>query len=266
MKRILVIADLHCGHVAGLTPPRWQISPGSEKNSTKREKFAAFQKEAWNWYVRKTSAHGPYDVVVCNGDAIDGRGERSGGTELIVSDREEQCDMATYCIQRVMGRKTKLIMTYGTAYHTGDKEDWEGGIAKGLNGKIGAHEWIDAEGVVFDLKHHIGSSDVPYGRHTQSAKQALWSLLWAEQALTPKADILLRSHVHYLQACLDEAMRPEWRFTTPALQGMGSKFGARRCSGVVSFGFLVFEVRRGRYDWHKVTEKLKSSVAKAIKV
>ncbi len=267
MKRVCVIADLHCGHLVGLTPPRWQIKPGDRSNRTKREKFAAYEKEAWNWYVRKTSAHGPYDVVLVNGDCIDGAGGKSGGTELITTDREEQCDMAMRCIQRVKGPKTKVVMTYGTGYHTGNDEDFEGLIARDVGAvKIGAHEWVNIEGVVFDMKHHLGSSQIPHGRHTAIARDALWSQLWAERALTPSADVMLRSHVHYHQYCGDLTMSPRLRMTTPALQGMGSKFGARRCSGLVDFGFLVFEVRRGEFDWKCVWADLKAGTAKAIKV
>ena len=263
MKRILVIADLHCGHVVGLTPPRWQAKAGS---GGWRERATDYQKAAWNWYVRKTSAHGPFDVVVCNGDAIDGRGERSGGTELIEPDRTEQCNMAMRCIQRAMNSKTKLIMTYGTAYHTGSHEDWEKEIASDLNGKIGSHEWIDAEGVIFDLKHHVGGSQVPYGRATAISREALWSLLWAERDLAPRTDVVIRSHVHYHEFCGGRSYRPRLRMTTPALQGMGSKYGARRCSGLIDFGFLVFEVSRRDISWGDVCEDLKQSKATVTKV
>ncbi len=210
MKRMLVISDLHCGHVAGLTPPRWQIKPKQEKDvgHTKREKFAGLQKESWDWYVRAVSRHGPYDVVVCNGDAIDGSASRSGGTELLTTDRQEQCDMARYAIRKAAGGpKCKIFMTYGTAYHTGQEEDWEALIATDLNAaKIGSHEWIDCGGVVFDFKHHIGGSSIPHGRHTAVARDALWSDLWAARGKAPKSDVLIRSHVHYHQYCGDACL------------------------------------------------------------
>ncbi|MFV0422206.1 hypothetical protein [Oleidesulfovibrio sp.] len=30
MKRIVILSDLHCGHLAGLTPPGWQLPPRGE--------------------------------------------------------------------------------------------------------------------------------------------------------------------------------------------------------------------------------------------
>lgn len=264
--RILVISDLHCGHRAGLTPPRWQMRPPEKESQwTKREKYAAIQREAWSWYSKNVRAHGPYGLVVCNGDAIDGRGERSGGTELITGDREEQCDMAETCIQRAMSKGTKLVMTYGTAYHTGAEEDWEGRIAANLRAeKIGSHEWIETHGIVFDFKHHIGSSSVPHGRHTAISRDALWNALWAERGLQPKSDVIVRSHVHFFQYCGDATLG--LRLTTPGLQTMGSKYGSRRCSGLVDFGFVVFDVDKSGLDWYEVLADLSSEKAVALKV
>jgi hypothetical protein len=264
--RILVISDLHCGHRAGLTPPRWQIKPsGPERHWTKREKFSVIQKESWEWYSRNVKASGPYGLIVCNGDAIDGRGERSGGTELIATDLEEQCDMAEVCIQQAMSRGTKLVMTYGTAYHTGQLEDWENRIASNLKAeKIGSHEWIETHGKVFDFKHHIGSSGIPHGRHTAVSKDRLWNLLWAARSQQPNADVLIRSHVHYFQYCGDSTMG--LRMTTPALQTMGSKYGSRRCSGVVDFGFIVFDVDKSGMSWGEVLADLPCEKASVMKI
>lgn len=264
VKRILVISDLHCGHVAGLTPPSWQTRPGEGASRNKQAKFAAIQKEAWNWYVKHVEAGKPYDLVVCNGDAIDGRGERSGGTELVAVDRYEQAQMAEVCIQKALTSGTKLVMVVGTPYHVGVEEDWEALIASDLNAlKIGSHEWVTTEGVTFDFKHHVGSSSVPYGRHTPVAKEGLWSDLWANEGLTPKSDVVCRSHVHHFQYA---GTRKQLRLTTPALQSMGSKYGSRRCSGLVDFGFIVFEVQDGTFDMEPVLAELKSERAKAIRV
>lgn len=267
-KRILVMSDLHCGHVVGLTPPRWQIKPSDTKGRTKRTKYAETASEAWEWYLRNIRRCGPYDMVVVNGDAIDGHGQASGGTELITSDREEQSEMAVYAIQRAMGkkngRKCRLVMTYGTAYHSGKEEDWESIIASDLNAeKIGAHEWIDVGGWVFDFKHHVGSSVIPHGRYTAVARDALWSSLWAERGDAPKSDVIIRSHVHYFGYCSDGRVL---MMTTPALQAMGSKFGSRRCSGVVDFGFVVFDIDKGAMAWHDERANLQSQKSSALRV
>jgi hypothetical protein len=265
MKRTLVLADLHCGHLVGLTPPAWQTDSSESNGRTKRVKFALIQREAWQWYIKNVVANGPYDLVVINGDAIDGRGDRSGGCEQITTNRQEQVDMACYAIRQALVGNPKLVMTYGTAYHTGDQEEWENDIAKELKAeKIGAHEWVEIGGVMFDFKHFISGSQVPTTRGTGLKKAALWNILWADRDYAPRANVLVRSHVHYFNAAMD-TIEPRLQLTTPALQAMGTRFGSRRCEGLVDFGFIVFETHRGEVTrFEPVMAKLKSQKATAL--
>jgi len=46
-KRVVVLADLHCGHRAGLTPPEWHWHTENSFQS----KWAAQQIETWNYYA-----------------------------------------------------------------------------------------------------------------------------------------------------------------------------------------------------------------------
>ena len=265
MKRIAILSDFHCGSVVGLTPPAWWLAEKSDDDSrTKRQKYATIQRALWQFYETEIKRHGPYDVLLLNGDAIDGTGYRSGGTEQVTTDREEQAEMAVVCARKAIGKGTKVVMTYGTGSHTGESEDFENIVASNLNAlNIGSHEWVEVEGVMFDLKHHCASSAIPHGRHTAPAKERLWNVLWNETEMAPKADVVIRSHVHYHSFCGGA----DWlALTTPALQGLGTKFGSRRCSGLVDFGFIVFEVQKGTYKWHPVIAKIKAQKATAIKL
>ena len=241
-KRVLVISDTHCGARTGLTPPAWQYSADSEGQ---RAKWRAIQGGCWDWYVNTLKSIGPVDAIFANGDLIDGRAERSGGSELLTTDREEQCAIAAFCIRQaqtmVRGKnKTSVVMTYGTPYHGGILEDWERFVADEVGAeKIGGHEYPEVNGLVFDMKHKVGSSTIPHGRHTAVARERLWGQLWGERGDAPKGQVIIRSHVHYYDFCGG----PGWlALTTPALQSFGSKYGARQCSGLVDFGMLTFDV------------------------
>lgn len=255
-KRVVVLADPHCGHLCGLTPPPWQYQESPFELDSKHNKFAHLQEELYDFYINELDKLKPIDIVIANGDLIDGSGHRSGGTELIMVDRLEQCKMAIYSLLETEAKNYVLI--YGTGYHVGEQEDFENVIANKLPGvvKIGSHEWVDVNGVIFDCKHHCGGSQIPHGRHTAVAKERLWNVLWAEHEEQPKADIIIRSHVHYFHYCGGS----DWLgLTTPALQGMGSKFGARRMSGHVDFGFLHFDVYEdGSYIWQPHLAKVLS--------
>lgn len=253
--RIVAIGDLHCGHRAGLTPPQWWVS---EEGYPKTH---AWQKESWERYTELIEAQfrrGPVDLLIANGDLIDGRGEKSGSTELITTNRVDQTDMAIACIDRWRARN--VAITFGTAYHTGKSEDWEQRVAEHVGGYIADRHQLDCEGVVFDVRHHVGSSGIPHGRHTAASREAMWNKLLAAEGTESKANVIIRSHVHYHSYCGG----PEWlAMTLPALQGAGSKYGKRRCTGRVDWGITWFEVNNGEVErWKAETIQMESQKIK----
>lgn len=268
-KRIIVLGDLHCGHVAGLTPPAYQYKE-VEESTTKHNKWAKLQNDLWIQYINLLERYKPFDVGFAMGDLIDGKEAKSGGTELIYSDRNSQVDMAVECLQNVADRSKdnfEWIGVYGTGYHVSGEggEDWESIVAERCDfKKIGSHESVDVNGCIFDLKHHIGASSIPHGRFTAPAKERLWNVLWNERDLRPKANVILRAHVHYAAFCGE----PGWvAMTLPALQGMGTKFGARRCTGTVHWGITIFDVDNdGGFEWVQAVVTINSQKMEAIKI
>jgi hypothetical protein len=258
-KRVVCVGDFHCGHYAGLTPPEFQ---GAFPHIPYYEKFTALQRECWNWYAKMLKALQPIDLLIVNGDAIDGNGVKSGGTELLTTDRRVQAEMAIECAREAKAKR--IAMTCGTGYHTGNEEDWEYIIAKELKASIGSHEWFSVNGLVFDCKHHLGSSSVPHGRHTAEARDRYWNILWAERGDQPKASIFIRSHVHYHSI----AGGVGWlAMTLPALQATATKYGSRRCSGTVDFGLVHFDVTpSGEYSWRCHVAELAAGKAQALTV
>jgi hypothetical protein len=242
--RVLLTSDWHCGHYVGLTPPEFQAGAGRE-----------VQSRLWDWFYENATKGGPADLLIVNGDAIDGRGDRSGGTEEVSTDRHTQVKAALEVVKLLAPKK--VLMTFGTPYHTGSEEDFEEILCDkirfelGIQSRIGAHETCalgdgpESERLICDLKHKVGASQIPHGRHTAVSRERLWNLLWAERGQRPKADVVVRSHVHYHSFCGGDG----WlALTTPALQGLGSKYGARQCSGTVDIGFIVLDVKSKR-DW-----------------
>jgi hypothetical protein len=266
MKRILVFSDPHCGSLPGLTPPAYQVTKTASR--TKRGKWAKLTRETWREYIRILDTLKPFDAMFFMGDGIDGTGHRSGGTELITTDREEQVQMCVDCITQVRVRARKgfeIIGVYGTPYHSGTQEDFENSIADKCGfQKIGSHEWVDVDGVVFDLKHHIGTSSVPYGRNTAIARDQLWNKLWSIDGTQPSADVVLRGHAHYFEYGGDSRTL---RMVLPALQAMGTKYGARRCSGRVDWGVVHFDVNNGQIeDWNAHVIPIESQKAAVVKL
>ena len=271
MKNVMICGDPHCGHRAGLTPPSQHNTPGKDASDAIKTLSRA-AKKLWSIFSREVKARPRPDLLVLNGDSIDGRGERSGGSELITTDRHEQAEMAAEIIRFV--KPKKLMLTYGTPYHTGNNgEDYEAHVVKSVNtDKLGnkykdqiqtelkAHAYFKIGGVTFDCKHKIGASGIPHGRATALMKENLWSSVWAEYKDVPRGDVFIRSHVHYHVFVGDSK---KLMMTTPALQAQGSKYGARECSGMVDWGFLWFECDKGSYSWESV---IPTDAVKAQKV
>lgn len=256
MKRGIVIADPHCGHRVGLTPPAF--------NGKRDKKWAAIRQALWREFRNLLRQLEPIDFVLYLGDGIDGTGVRSGGTEQLMLDRIEQVDCCAEVLNTVRlhaRRGFKMFGVRGTPYHTGNSEDWEDLIAQKAGMEhMGNHEWIDIEGHIFDIKHKCGASTIPHGRFTAIARERLWNTQWWQsQGGQPKADVILRAHVHYHDYCGD----PDYvAMTCPALQGWGSKYGARQCSGIVHWGLISFDVDKRGVEWRSHVVDVKAQKPK----
>jgi hypothetical protein len=250
MKRGIATADKHCGHESGLTPPDFQLPLVSDPTGfllMRRNRLSEMQKAIYSWYKSVVKKFGPYDFHFDLGDQIDGRGEKSGSTELIMVDRKGQTEMAIRCNEEIKAKKR--VMVYGTGYHTGNFEDWETLVAEGTPNtiKIGGKEQVDINGCIFDLRHKVGRSIIPHGRATPLARQALHNALWAERGVESRADFFLRGHVHY------EYQTGDSTYTAMSLPGLewSTKFGVRQVEGTVSVGVTIFDVdNNGRVKWH----------------
>ena len=260
--RICFVSDFHCGHRVGLTPPEYQ-------NAICGEKYYRTQIALWNYYEQAIKSIQPIDVLCVNGDAIDGRGERSGSSELIAINRHKQCDMASECI--LIAEAKIVAMVRGTLYHVGQLEEFEDIIAKDVKAlKIEDHAWYDINGVIFDVKHKPGgTSNVPHTSGTAITMDHLWNLVWHDHnEEQPRADVTIRSHLHKFDAHLNDVWLGIY---TPALQGMGSKFGAKECRKLVHFGIIWFDVFKDpkngkRYTWDWKIARLEEHKAKALKL
>jgi len=237
--KIIAISDTHCGHLAGLTPPDYWVSQKYSEGKIQRECWAAYEELA--------AKYKGCDYLFHLGDAIDGNGKINGGVEQITTDRTKQADMAAECI--TLMEPKRVIMVYGTAFHTGRQEDMDSLVseklnAMGIQSEIHGMPFVKIEDVTFHLKHHVGSSSVPYSRQTAVAKDRFWLKLH-EDSGWEKADVLIRGHVHFHQF----AGGPDWlAMTLPSLQAANTKFG-RRCSGTVHWGIIPFEVDGSEYSF-----------------
>lgn len=254
MKRVVVISDLHCGHIVGLTPAGWD----ADVPHAQLQKAYKMRRAIWNWYAATLKKLQPIDILIVNGDCIDGRNEGQGGTELLHVDRTDQGKMAAHCI--LEARAKIIVMSYGTGYHTGVGDEFERPIADKVGAKkLGSVDNISVNGVVVNYRHYVGASQVPHTRYTALGREMLWNTLWAERGEYPKANIIIRSHVHYFAYV---GGPDHLVVSTPGLEGYGGKYGARLLSGIVDIGMIYFDIEKsGKWDWGWELKKLPKTEA-----
>lgn len=239
--RVLFVTDNQSGHRAGLTPPPWQFRASRASTALDGE-WAKLQRFGWDWYRRTIRELQPIDVAIHVGDAIEGSGGRNAGTELLTADLEEQAEIAVAALEIVRPRRG-WHMVYGTPYHTAsDGQDWDRHVAERLDTTIQDHIWRDVDGCTFDVKHHIGGSNSVNGGDSSLRNEINQARAWHLDSGWPLCDWLIRGHVHRHRV-VDNCI------TLPALQ-LWTKFGGRRCSGVIHFGLVWCDIEGGKATWH----------------
>lgn len=252
VKRILVIADTHCGHLTGLTPPDWQWK--NESETAWRQEVCRYQKWAWETYVEYLDEFRPFQRLIVLGDCVDGKGKLSGGNEQLTTDRNEQVDMAVACIKEAKVPKQYITITRGTGYHVGIDDDWEDCIARELKCKICNHAFININGLGISARHFIGGTQVATGKATALMRAQISNDQWCrEYKEHPSASVFLRAHIHR-NIVVDEPATLS--IVAPALQGW-TDFGAKKCSLPVHFGIIVIDVdKNGERQWYRRTAQI----------
>jgi hypothetical protein len=245
-KRLVGTGDWHVGHHFGLTPPfAWE---SMDPRYPKRAKRGAFQRALWEAFDAAIAPLRPIHTLALGGDAVDGKGERSGSRELLTPDRNEQMDMAAAIVDFIAPKQVRFV--YGTPYHTGKEEDFEDqfpGKIKCTKDVIGGgHGFYNVNGCTVDDKHFTRGSDSPRGRFTGLAGDQEWNELWAARGRQPKANLLRRPHVHFFAYCGGQG----WIAATVPPWCYGSAFGIRICRGWVDIGLLRFDIYKdGSFTW-----------------
>jgi len=229
-KRIVVMSDAHTGSQYGLTPPDWQYS----EDNYEMADIARVQKESWNWYLDTIDRIGKdIDILIFNGDLMDGGGEISKGTEIYTSDKALQSKIGAQCLS--LWNAKEVFMTRGTPYHTGKGEDFEDIAAERLGATIDDVLNLEIYGKIYNIRHKVSGSGVPSGKVNGLLKSAIWNQLTANYNGQKKADVVIRSHVHKMAIYQDSTLLG---IVTPSLQN-SSKYARKQLDGYSDFGLIL---------------------------
>jgi hypothetical protein len=240
-KRVVVLADPHCGHRVGLTPPKYQSGNREQMNRLS---------ERWKWFKSTINKLKPFGCAVWLGDLCDGLGKDT--SECILPDLNRQIRGAIEIVETV-GAKTNFFV-YGTAFHVRTKDglELETEVAKHFNAEIHGQIQVKVDDYILDCRHSAGSkSGIKTSRGLPIAKERESNIAWWMEGCQELATHYFRAHVHYLY----EAGEPNrWQgYAVPALQDHGTKYG-RVLSNTVHMGFGVLTIKDGEWPIWKIHE------------
>ncbi len=227
MKKLAVVSDLQCGSIFGMLPPNFITSEGIPKLQNAGQKYLW---ECWIDYADRLKEFKP-DAIIVNGDLIDGPQRKQESTELSLPLLFDQTEAAEMCLRVLQKRRPdmKWYFVQGTEYHVGRAAMHEEQIAKAmgaikypsLGSGVYVREvlWLDVDGVIIEASHHVSVTQGFY-RLTALDREMQWSAMAAKDNSkgVPKADLLIRSHVHNFQAAehasKQGAVTPCWQLQT----------------------------------------------------
>jgi hypothetical protein len=197
MKKILVVSDLQTGSRYSQWPDHLPIKDGGFWHSSPKQQIV---KVAWDAFLLKVKEIKP-DILVLNGDMIEGAQEKAKGIPVITTDLGEQVEAAIEILKPLRKMVKECFCIKGTSYHDNDQAGPLERIAKELDcTPFRAHQYtdwvlnLDVDGVILNFAHHISVSTGLY-RATAPDREGIWSAL-AGRSKVPDADAVIRSHVH----------------------------------------------------------------------
>jgi hypothetical protein len=243
-KSIVVISDLHCGAFGGVTPPLWQYLPGD---------IGEYNKLTWKMFEVMVERCKEPDLLVVNGDAIDGVAPKNGGRYMVTGDIKEQVQMATTCIARFNAKK--VLMTNGSGYHVTSADgayDFEQMVAERVGAEYAVIHTVDVNGLKIRFEHkNRGSTKTTNPSLNPNFGGMLANRLHNIHGGEGLVDVFVFSHLHRFVFAGDK--RLGMQLCTPALAGRGNdqaaiKYGGSGQVGYFDFGMVRFDVT-DRDDW-----------------
>ncbi len=209
---MVIVSDTHAGYKYGLVPPAWRATGGEKVDATL--KFQKYLYDCWADFVKRCPR---CEILVINGDAIHGEDRKDIALNVVSSDMFEQAQMFIELVKPLRKKCDRVWLLKGTPYHEGRGAD----VVEWIGKEIGAERWqagrysgyslyINWHGLTFGFAHHQTRGWI-YA--AGAGDRTAWLQQSAEgQGKLPKADVLVRSHLHMQRVVW---ARDKWIIATP---------------------------------------------------
>jgi hypothetical protein len=244
--RAVLLADMHVGGLYGVAgSPESKFAPDAGVRQKLFDAWSASTRGKWS----------KPDALIVNGDAVDGKGVKSGGVDQWEPDLMAQADHAAELLS-MWGAKEVYIIR-GSPYHVGaghtglEVEEYLGRKIGamvhpyGKDQQSGLQWFLTLNGTTMHVSHHVGISRVFAYRSTPIAREMMAmklndplrhlvdlaskpggrNQLWNDDlkaAIECKTSIVVRAHSHYFWVCQTSHSMgidlPCWQAMTPYMQ------------------------------------------------
>ncbi|OQA51500.1 MAG: Calcineurin-like phosphoesterase [Bacteroidetes bacterium ADurb.Bin302] len=233
-KKVLVLSDIHVGSNVGPFFPEY-----ADPNTGNAYTANTVQQYLYEQWIKMVDAVGAVDMVIVNGDTIDGCNPAEDGVGEITTSLMTQCEVAAKLLKMI--DCNKFIFTAGSRYHIQDNINCDQLVCKFIDGQwINTNGFINIERIKLHARHFQPYSSVPYGRCTSQRKEAF---ILSSQGL--KVDIYIRSHTHQYYY---SGNSNDLTISTPCWKGLDD-FMNRRSHEIPDNGYVVINVDDADYDW-----------------
>jgi len=217
MKDILILSDMHVGSLWGLWPPDFEADDPRSDNRLRFHQNHT-QKQLWKHWKDMVAKVNP-EIIIFNGDLIDGQQRKSIGREVVTSRLETQIAACIDIIRTLP--EVPMYFTQGTDYHEmPDGSAVEHYIAKEFNGEFGDDLLIDECGIRMHVGHAISTSSSSWQYWpTALSRDLLLLALHSSDQKYGSVDVAIRSHRHNFCGAIFKnqigVITPCWQTRTP---------------------------------------------------
>ena len=233
VKKVLIVNDLHCGSIYGLGVPNFCGLSGYTLPFTETNRFLY---DRWNQMI---NAVGAVDLVIANGDLVEGLNKKRNGEETLTPFIKDQSNMAA----NLLGRITtgEYAFTGGSGYHTGQDTNGDQEVCDKLGGTwFGTDGTIEIEDIKLHVRHVGQHSKIPHSRATGLLFDFLIASLQGDNT-----NIFIRSHTHkFVYAGIHNRLG----MTTPCWKGVDA-FIRTKSMEKTDCGWVLITVDGAEYTW-----------------
>jgi hypothetical protein len=263
---LVVVGDLHVNSTVGLITPTTNLDDGGTYRSSKGQR--------WLWRswldfwseIEKVRKSEKADVwTVFNGDLVDINGKHQS-SQNISQNEADVMRMAIDTLMPALDMSDRTFVVRGTAAHTGSSASMEEKLAEDIgsepNGDL--FSWwellLEAEGVLFDIRHHGPLGRMEHTRGNSLNRRAVELMLLYANKKCP--DVGVQSHNHRFSTSSDEYpikvyALPAWQLITEFINRIGNIKPA-------DVGGLYFVCNKGEHV--PVVKRYKPEMARAWRV